>query len=373
MHWKKDYDSIIKPWCKPHDGRLIVHCRDRSTSCFGKRDEGRPRIGQYFRFDSHEIYHSIPADPQSQDPRRLRTRPGLIDPGCAARLYPLSGPRPGHGFDRREINLSARVRIRRSVQKIYVRWIRPHISREIDRQRLKLVTWDMWGYRRLFGMRALSPGQKLRVIKRFLAIDWNVPHAHKPSEIAEVCRALAERPARPGECMVEAGCWQGGSSAKFSVVCQLLGYTLRVYDSFQGVEPMTEEEKQDSHDFSGEYAAPEELVRRHIEEYGEPRICSLHAGWFADTLAREPVPDPVRVAYIDCDVAKGTREALEGIVPALSDDGVVFSQDFHIGPVRQLLESSEPWTEFGRGLPEIKPVIRNLARIRFPAAIERSR
>ena len=159
--------------------------------------------------------------------------------------------------------MSARNRVRRFVQGLYARWIRPHISREIDRKRLKLVTWDMWGYRRLSGMRALSPGQKLRVIKRFLAIDWNVPHAHKPSEIAEVCRALAERPARPGECMVEAGCWQGGSSAKFSVV---------------------------------------------------------------------------------------------------------FSQDFHIGPVRKLLESSEPWTEFGRGTPEVTPVIRNLARIQFPRA-----
>lgn len=291
----------------------------------------------------------------------------MIDPGCTARLYPLSGLRSGHSFERRETNLSARVRIRRSAQKIYVRAIRPLISREIDRQRLKLVTWDMWGYRRLFGMRGLSPGKKLHVLKRFLAIDWNVGHAHKPSEIAEVCRELAERPARPGECLVEAGCWQGGSSAKFSVVCRLLGYRLRVYDSFQGVEPMTEDEKKDSYDFSGEYAAPEDLVRRHIEEFGEPGVCSLHAGWFADTLAVTPIPDPVRVAYIDCDVAKGTHEALEGIVPALSDDGVVFSQDFHIRPVRQLLENSATWASLGRGIPEIKPVIRNLARIQFPA------
>ncbi len=266
--------------------------------------------------------------------------------------------------------MSVRNRVRRFVQGLYARWVRPHISREIDRQRLKLVTWDMWGYRRLSSMRALSPGQKLHVLKRFLAIDWNVPHAHKPLEIAEVCRALAERPARPGECLVEAGCWQGGSSAKFSIVCKLLGYRLRVYASFQGVEPMTDEEKKDSHDFSGEYAAPEDLVRRHIENYGEPRICSIRAGWFADTLAREPVPDPVRVAYIDCAVAKDTREALAGIVPALSDDGVVFSQDYHIGPVRLLLESSEPWAEFGRGSPQVTPVIRNLARITFPAAID---
>jgi O-methyltransferase len=259
--------------------------------------------------------------------------------------------------------------IQRWVHGLYARWIRPRISREIDRQRLKLVTWDIWGYRRLFGMQALPLGKKLYVLRRFLAIDWNVVHAHKPSEISEVCRSLAERPALPGECLVEAGCWQGGSSAKFSVVCRLLGYTLRVYDSFQGVEPLTEQEKANSHDFSGEYAAPEELVWRHLRDYGESQVCSLHAGWFADTLAKEPLTTPVRVTYIDCDVAKGTREVLAGVVPALVDDGVVFSQDYHIRPVRQLLEGDELWKDFGRGRPVIEHLVRNLARIRYTPGV----
>ena len=252
------------------------------------------------------------------------------------------------------------------MKSLYVRWIRPRLRREIDQQRLKLVTLDMWGYWRLLGMRGLPLGKRLHVLRRFLAIDWNVVHGHKPSEISEVCRTLAHRPARTGECVVEAGCWQGGSSAKFSVLCQLLGYRLRIYDSFQGVEPMSEEEKKNTYDFSGEYAAPEDLVRKHLEAYGRPEVCSLHPGWFADTLAKEPVDDPVRVAFIDCDVAKGTREALEGIVPGLVEDGTIFSQDFHIKPVRQLLKSDDLWTGLGRDRPVVERVVRNMARLCFP-------
>jgi O-methyltransferase len=129
--------------------------------------------------------------------------------------------------------------------------------------------------------------------------------------------------------MVEAGCFNGGSSAKFSIACSLLGYDLHVYDSFAGVEP-------GDHDFSGQYAASEGLVRQNITNYGEIGICSFHKGWFSDTLAKG-CPYSVGIAYIDCDIAKGTREALEGIVPALAQDGWIFSQDFHIGPVRNML------------------------------------
>jgi len=57
----------------------------------------------------------------------------------------------------------------------------------------------------------------------------------------------------------------------------------------------------------------------------------------------EPVPGPVCVAYVDCDIAKGTSDALRGIVPSLAPNGLVFSQDFHIGPVRKLLQNPDTW------------------------------
>ena len=246
----------------------------------------------------------------------------------------------------------------------YTRWIAPRILREINRQRLKLI-WFVWGYWPLLSIKTLRIVDRIRMLAHFILIDWNVLHSHRPSEIASVCKALTERQARHDEVMVEAGCWQGGSSAKFSVVCKMLGYKLHVYDSFEGVEEMSSEEKQKSYDFSGEYSANESVLRGNLKRYGEISVCSIHKGWFAETLAVTPVVAPIRVVYIDCDLAKGTQEVLIGVMPSLVRDGWIFSQDFHIKPVRDLLYDTDTWKRFGRGIPSITRLCGNLASLRF--------
>lgn len=252
------------------------------------------------------------------------------------------------------------------VHRLYVDLVRPRIKNVINRQRLKLL-WDVWGYWPLVFGSPLPPSKRFRLLADFLRVDWNVVHGHKPIEMSRVCCTLAERPARPGEAVVEAGCWEGGASAKLSLICNMLGYELFIYDSFQGVETMTPEEKEATgYDFSGEYAASENIVREHLARYGKVEVCTLRKGWFKDTLAKSPVPRPVRLAFIDCDLATGTDEALSGIMPKLVKDGWIFSQDFHIPPVRRLLSSSSTWARFGRGEPILTELEGFLASIRFP-------
>jgi O-methyltransferase len=255
-------------------------------------------------------------------------------------------------------------RFERQVRSCYVRWIRLYISQPIHRQRLKLV-WFIWGYGPVLTIRTLSWAERLRLLGRFLRVDWHVPHAHRPCEIAAVCRVLADRPARPGEIMVEAGCWQGGSTAKFSLVCRLLGYRLHVYDSFEGVEALPGELKQNGYDYGGQYRATEAKLRENLARYGALEVCVIHKGWFADTLAAQPVNAPVRVVYIDCDLVKGTRETLQGTVGTLVADGCVFSQDFQIEPVRTLLRDLSTWQKLGRPMPSIVCDCGNLAALRF--------
>jgi O-methyltransferase len=250
------------------------------------------------------------------------------------------------------------------VRKWYAAWIRPYISKEVNRQRLKLI-WTVWGYRFLFSLNTLPLPDRLRLLVRFLNVDWHVVHGHSPAEISIVCRAIAERPALSNEGLIEAGCWQGGSSAKLSILCERLNYCLHIYDSFEGVESMSADDKVESHDFSGEYASPESVLRQHLTSYGELSVCTIHKGWFSDTLAKDAVPCKVRLAFIDCDLAKGTREVLTGIVPALTDDGWIFSQDFHIKPVQKLLYDTATWDSLERGRPTIKRLGRRLASIRF--------
>jgi hypothetical protein len=174
--------------------------------------------------------------------------------------------------------------IERLVHESYLRLIRPYISREINRQRVKLI-WKVWGYWFFLLINTLPLLDRLRLLIRFLRVDWNVVHAQLPAEISMVCQAIAQRQAIFGEVLIEAGCWQGGSSAKLSIICKMLGYRLCIYDSFEGVEPLSQEEKKDSYDFSGEYASPESVLRKNLTRFGEPNVCSIHKGWFADTLA----------------------------------------------------------------------------------------
>ena len=252
----------------------------------------------------------------------------------------------------------------------YARWLRPRLSRELDLQRLKLC-YFVWGYWPVLRVRTIGVRDRLRLVARFLRIDWYVLHSHRPREMAQVCATLAARPARPGEVMVEAGCWNGGSSAKFSLMCRLLGYRLHIYDSFQGVELRDAAVAANEYDFSGEYAASEATVRGNLERFGAAEVCSIHPGWFETTLAAAPVTDVVGAAFIDCDAAKGTREVLFGVVPSLAPDGVIFSQDFHIPSVRELLQDPRTWEQLGRGAPRIERLGRQLAAVRFAEYAER--
>ena len=248
------------------------------------------------------------------------------------------------------------------VRSFYVRYIRAHLS-GIQRQRVKLFVFG-WAYWRIFAFDNLNLANKLRLLQRFLTIDWSVPHAHRPSDIVSVCEILTKRPAHPGEIVIEAGCWQGGGSCKLSIVCALLGYVLCIYDSFEGVEKVGSESPSD-YDFSGQYAATEQIVRGHIEKFGEIQVTQLHKGWFIDTLAKGIPPNPVRLTYIDCDLAKGTMEVLQAVIPSLAADGVVFSQDYHIVSVRHLLHDGRTWQQLGIAPPNITKYRDRLIRMDF--------
>lgn len=249
------------------------------------------------------------------------------------------------------------------LERIWAQLVVPLVSDPLDRQRIKVLLY-VWGYFPLIFAKEFGLEERLSMVWRFLKIDWNVLHAHLPSEIVSICVAMGGRREVKGEIMVEAGCWKGGSSAKFSILCKLVGARLWIFDSFEGVS--VSDAKNEWEGFAGQYASPENVLWNHLSLYGEPSVCIAIKGWFSETLAKEPIPHPVRLVYIDCDLAKGTMEVMMGTVPSLTSGAVVFSQDFHIGPVRELLSNTSTWIRLGRGTPEIKRLGQRLAKITFP-------
>ncbi len=223
---------------------------------------------------------------------------------------------------------------------------------EIGQQRLKTFYFG-WGYLPLLKVRGLPIGRRIKLIRDLLRVDWHVVHGHRPAEIAVVAKILSVRSGCEREVFVEAGCWRGGSSAKFSILCEMFGYRLQVFDSFEGVETLDESLYKSEWRFGGQYACAEDVVRSNVAKFGRPAVCEFHKGWFSETLARFPVTARVRLAYIDCDLAKGTLEALQGVMPSIATDGCILRQDFHIMPVRKLLLDPETWSRFGVETPRI--------------------
>lgn len=246
-------------------------------------------------------------------------------------------------------------KFRKSVRQLYIKLIRNKINSQIALQRIKLVLWDMYPYFTKLGtIKGLNLFKKLALIIKFLKVDWRLIHAHKPIEImgiwAELDR-LATKVPTENRTFVEAGCFNGGSSCKFSLLTNVYGWRLKVYDSFEGVESIGAESA-NVVDYSGAYAAPMEFVRDNIRKYGNLNKVELIKGWFSDTFKN--IDYSPSVIYIDCDLKKGTHEVIEGARPKFNPDTILFSQDYSIVTVKDYLNDPATWTEFNLPSPTIR-------------------
>ena len=226
---------------------------------------------------------------------------------------------------------------------LYGRTIRPLLGSHLNQQRVKLLFLYGWEYFAVFKVRRLSLFEKIRLIYRFYRIDFFILNSHSAKEMAHILIQFFEKKSTEGDVFVEAGCWKGGSTAKFSLLCAINNYKLHVFDSFEGVEQTDDELSF----FGGWYAAPERLVRENVEKYGCIEVVTFHKGWFKDTFRDPEIHGKIGAVYIDCDLKTGTMEVLDGIKNNLAEDALIFSQDYHIPPIRKLLNDSLYWEGLG--------------------------
>jgi len=244
---------------------------------------------------------------------------------------------------------------------MYIKFLRNLIKSEIQKQRLKLILWDIFPYYKLFFLKNMSLVNKLKLLSTCLRVDWNIVHAHKPCEMMPIMMEVSQKKGNFTQSFVEAGCWMGGSSVKFSVICKMMGYNLQIFDSFEGVQPGDVSIPESI--FYGEYVGPIEVVKGNIKKYGDISICSFHKGWFENTF--KDYNTLTKFVYIDCDLSKGTIDVLSGVLNNLdkTEKCTIYTQDYHILTVKETLDSDETWKKLGVGKPSIRHVARNLAVI----------
>jgi O-methyltransferase len=182
----------------------------------------------------------------------------------------------------------------------------------------------------------VSLRQRLSIVKKLYVISYNVECTHTQEEMFSFIETILSIPKGLNGCVVEAGSFKGGSTAKFSIAAKMAGRELVVFDSFEGIP-----ENSESHDrniyggaarFSkGDYRGSVEEVRSNIAKFGRLEVCRCVKGWFEETLP--DFKEPIAAAYLDVDLASSTRSCLKYLYPLLVPGGVLLSQDGHLSLV----------------------------------------
>ncbi|MGH3874463.1 MAG: TylF/MycF/NovP-related O-methyltransferase [Pseudonocardiaceae bacterium] len=195
--------------------------------------------------------------------------------------------------------------------------------------------------------------QRREIVRRFEEVDRSIPLVTTPTDGLILAELMINTSAM-GD-IVECGCFAGGSSAKLSIVTQLLNKRLVIFDSFQGLLVVQEFDKIDYHTrhpagwlkpwYTGKYSASMEIVKNNIAAYGEISVCDFVPGYFTSTLAAPNLPDHIALAFTDVDTPTAVHTCLTQIWPHLSSGGIYASHDVALIKSLQVLLSREVWSD----------------------------
>jgi len=199
--------------------------------------------------------------------------------------------------------------------------------------------------------------ERLRLIWMFYVISYKVDCPHTEHELLAVTKLILNLGAVVPGAIVEAGAYQGGSTAKLSLVAKLCGRKLAVFDSFEGMPENTEAHGKSifgrEHHFpKGSHAVQLEVVKGNVLKYGDISRCSFHKGWLADTLA--VFKEPVAIACMNVDLIQSTKDCLKYLYPLIQPGGLILSQDGHFPWIIDLLGDRVYWEkEIGVKKPDM--------------------
>jgi O-methyltransferase len=152
---------------------------------------------------------------------------------------------------------------------------------------------------------------------------------------------LAEIPPDVEGVVVECGCWLGGSTANLSLICDIVGRDLIVYDSFEGLPAREGDDKYAKDEAAGMLKGEIEVVRENVRRWGAVDRCVFRKGWFKDTLPDHT--EPVVLAFLDVDWQASLDDCVTHLWPRLTDQGYVFIDEFVLSDYCALFWSERYW------------------------------
>ncbi len=194
----------------------------------------------------------------------------------------------------------------------------------------------------------IHPDYKLSAWRRF-KLGWRIYRNTRRiwtgvSFRAHLCMAvkLFEIPPDEPGVVVECGCFRGGTTANLSLICDVVGRELYVYDSFEGLPSAAKGDKFAKPAGAGFLAAGLDQVRAHVEAHGRPERCTYVKGWFADTTpAHEP---PIVLMFLDVDYQASLTDCILNLWPKLTKQGYCFIDEYVLMDYCALFWSEKFWS-----------------------------
>ena len=206
---------------------------------------------------------------------------------------------------------------------------------------------------------SLVPDSKA-LSKRLNTISRNVDCPHNESEVLSFGIDVLSFPRDIDGCIVEAGAYKGGSTAKISLFAKLAGREFIVFDSFEGLPANTEKHDKSilGHSIKetfaeGKFCGFLEEVKKNIERYGGVEVCTFVKGWFEETLPM--FSKKIAMIYLDVDLASSTKTCLKYLYPLVVPGGIIYSQDGDFPLVIEVFNDDKFWeNEVGCKKPDIE-------------------
>jgi O-methyltransferase len=154
--------------------------------------------------------------------------------------------------------------------------------------------------------------------------------------------------------VVECGCWKGGATVNLSLICELTGRTLKVYDSFEGLPEPTEGDPVAARTFKagfmpGIFGGTLDEVSDNVRHYGAIDVCQFYKGWFSDTLPHHE--GDIVLAFWDVDFFSSLHDCLSNLWPSIVDDGFVFLDDYLDLDYCAVFYSEKYWDKYFSSAP----------------------
>ncbi len=189
------------------------------------------------------------------------------------------------------------------------------------------------------------------LLPRFIWSCYRITTASHYAEHLAIAAHIIGVPERTEGCVVECGCYKGGSTANLSLVASLAGRELHVFDSFEGLPtpPAGETENILHHDRAtnayerGMYAGSLEEVRENVRRCGDLGACRFHQGWFEDTLPG--FHTPCVAAFVNVDLRASLETCVQAIWPVMADGGALFIHEARHHEMASLFFDGDWWKE----------------------------